>query len=431
MPSGWPDCSGTRAEAGGVGVLAEYLAHVGRFSRPARFFLLAQFLYGIGQSAVWVLRNLYLKEAGFAADFIGHTLSVQSLGMVAVVVGVTPWMDRMRLRPFQGAGVLLLSAGLAAVTLAGSKAAILGACFLSGVGMALLEAGTAPFLARHSSASERPFLFGVATALSPSAGLVATLGIKAGALAWGESSAAYAAMLRAAAGVTAAALPAILRVREREPDPPIRGEESFGWRTAAKFFLPEIAFGLGAGLTIPFINLYFRTRFGRPAGEIGLYSSAAQALVMVAFLLAPLLARRFGAVRTIVAFQLTSVPFFLVLAFTTSLPVAVGAFLLRHACMNMVHPVGAHFAMEAVRPRQRARVNGLKQAANKSSWVAANFAGGEIIRHVPFVLDGFTTAMLLTIALYVAGSAMYWGFFGGVAEGRSVPAPEGEPAVSG
>ncbi len=412
-------------------MVAEYLSHVRRFSRPARLFLAAQFLYGIGQSAVWVLRNLYLKEAGFAPDFIGHTLSAQSLGMVAVVVAATPLMDRMRLRPFQVSGVMLLAAGLAAVTLVGSKAAILGACFLSGVGIALLEVGTAPFLARHSMPAERPFLFGVATALSPSAGLVATLGIKAGALAWGEHGAAYANMLRTAAGVTASAVLAVLFVRERDPEPPARGGEPFDWRTAARFFLPEVAFGLGAGLTIPFINLYFRTRFERPAGEIGLYYSGAQALMMGAFLLAPVLARRFGAVRTIVAFQLTSIPFFLILAFTTSLPLAVGAFLLRHACMNMVHPVGAHFAMEVARPGQRARVNGLRQAANKSSWVAANFAGGELIRHAPFVVDGFTTTMLATIALYVVGSAMYWKFFAGVAAGRGVPAPEAEPSVGG
>lgn len=114
-------------------MVAEYLSHVRRFSRPARLFLAAQFLYGSGQSAVWVLRNLYLKEAGFAPDFIGPTPSAQSLGMAAVVVAATPPMDRMRGRPFQGSGVMFLAAGLAAVTRVGSKAAILGACFLSWV----------------------------------------------------------------------------------------------------------------------------------------------------------------------------------------------------------------------------------------------------------------------------------------------------------
>lgn len=409
-------------------MVTEYLRHVGRFSRPARLFFLAQSLFGVGQTAVWVLRNLYLKEAGHDPDFIGHTLSVQSLGMVGVVVLATPLMDRARLRSFQLAGVLLLAAGLIGVATYPSKPAVLGTCFLSGVGIALLEVGTAPFLVRHSTPAERPYLFGVGMALSPLSGLVATLGIKLGALAWGESSAAYARMLVTSAGVTALAAAPLLAFREQAPEAGPADAEPFDWRTAAKFFLPELAFGLGAGLTIPFINLYFRTRFQSPAGDIGLYYSVAQGLMMVAFLLAPVLARRFGAVRTIVVFQLTSIPFFLVLALTTSLPVAVGAFLLRHACMNMVHPVGAHFAMEVVHPRQRARVNGLKQAANKSSWVVSNFAGGEMIRHAPLLVDGFTTTMLCTIVLYVVGSAMYGRFFARAPAGK-VLAPEGEPSV--
>jgi MFS family permease len=412
-------------------VLRDYVLHLGRFSRPARLFLAAQFLYGVGQTAVWVLRNLYLKASGFDEEFIGWTLAVQSLGMAAVVLAATPFMDRMRFRPFQAAGVLALAAGLVGVTLTGSRPALLGICFLTGLGIALLDVGSAPFLVRHSSRGERPYLFGVATALSPTSGLVATLGIKAGALAWGEHGAAYARMLLAAAVVSTLSLAALALVREAPPEPPPERGDRFDWPTAFRFFLPELAFGLGAGLTIPFINLYFRNRFHVPAGDVGLYYAAAQGLMMVAFLAAPVLARRLGPVRTIVLFQLTSIPFFLVLAFTTSLPVAIAAFLLRHACMNMVHPVGAHFAMEVIHPGQRARVNGLKQAANKVSWVAANFAGGFLVGQgslFAFSVDGFTTTMLATIVLYVVGSAMYWRYFGREPAGR-VPAPEGEPAA--
>ena len=218
-------------------------------------------------------------------------------------------------------------------------------------------------------------------------------------------------------------------IRESAPEPAEAGGDRFDWRTASRFFLPELAFGLGAGLTIPFINLYFRNRFGLSAGTIGLTYSAAQALMMVAFLAAPLLARRFGAVRTIVVFQLSSIPFFLALAFTVSLPVAIAAFVLRHACMNMVHPVGSHFAMEVVHPRQRARVNGLKQAANKVSWVVANSLGGVLIVSPPlFGRDGFATTMGITIVLYIVGSALYWRFFSKEPAGR-VAAPEVEPTV--
>jgi MFS family permease len=415
-------------------VIREYFGHIAGFSRASKFFLTAQFFYGIGQSAMWVVRNLYLKEAGFEEAAIGQTLSASALGMSLVVLTVPAWMDRMTLRGFQVAGSILLAGGLAGVTLAKGAWGVLGCCFASGVGTSLLEVGTAPFFVRHSTAVERPYLFGVGTALSPTAGLVATLGVKAGALAWGENLHAYGRILEWAAVATLVAILPLALLRESPPEAAELEEDRFDWKTAARFFLPEVAFGLGAGLTIPFINLYFRMRFQVPLGTVGLYYAWAQALMMGAFLLAPLIARQLGAVRTIVLFQLTSIPFFLVLAWTVSLPVAVVMFLLRHACMNMIHPVGSNFAMDVVHPRQRARVNGLKQLANKLSWVVATWTGGTLIDRVGDwknrhgLVDGFTLTMLITIVLYVIGSAMYWKFFSKDTAGR-IPAPEGEPNV--
>lgn len=398
-------------------MLRDYLRHAAGFSPQARLFLAAQALYGIGQTAVWVLRNLHLKAAGFGESFIGTTLAVQSAAGVAVVLLATPAMDRLRLRPFQTAGVVLLGGGLAGTALVRGPASVLALCFLTGLGMAFLDAVSAPFLVRHSTPAERPFLFGVATALSPASGLAATLAIKLGSWSWGESTTSTVRMLLVAAAATAAALLPLGFLKDAAAAPVKDGEpDRLDWRTAAKFFLPELAFGLGAGLTIPFINLYFRNRFGLGSGAIGLAYAGAQALMMGAFLLAPLLARRWGPVRTIVAFQLSSIPFFVALALTTNLAVAVATFLLRHACMNMVHPVGSHFAMEVIHPRQRARVNGTKQAANKIAWTAANSLGGLLIAQgalLPFLVDGFSTVMGVTIVCYVAGSALYWVFWRG------------------
>jgi MFS family permease len=408
-------------------VIREYLGHVDRFSRPARLFLAAQFLYSAGAATVWMLRNLLLREAGFDEPFIGHTLAATSFGAMMVLLLAAPFMDRLRLKLFLAAGLALLAAGLAGTAwTAGPRSPfpVLAFSFVSGLGMALFEVGVAPFFMRHSGPAERPYLFAVGTALSPAAGLLAAMGMKAGALAWGEGVAAHRDMVLVGAGFAASALLVLALIRESEAARAGDVEERFDYAKAARFCLPELVFGLGAGLTIPFINLYFRSRFGQDVGTIGLYYSGAQALMMVAFLLAPVLARRYGAVRTIVFFQLTSVPFFLVLAFTTTLEVAVGAFLLRHACMNMVHPVSANFMMEAIPPRQRARMNGMKQTSNKAAWVLATVTGGYVIKEVPFVRDGFTTVMLVTIALYILGSLMYWRFFRGE---RPSSTPAGAP----
>ncbi len=411
-------------------MLREYLVQVRRFSTPARFFLAAQFLYGIGISTVWVLRNLYLRSVGFDELFIGRTLSAQACGMVAVLLLLTGFMDRSRAKGFLVAGVLLLSGGLSGVALVADAHpyVVVGLCFMTGVGMALLEVSTAPFFTRHSTAAERPYLFGVGTALSPLAGLVATLGIKAGAMGWGEDRWGYRNLMLSGAAAAAMSVLALALIREAAVDAPSGRGDRLDWRQAVRFCVPEAVFGLGIGLTIPFINLYFHRRFSVPAGTIGLYYAGAQALVMVAFLAAPVVARRFGAVPTIVALELTSIPFFLVLALTTSLPAAVAAFLLRHACMNMIHPVSAHFAMTVAHPRQRARLNGLRQISNKGAWVVAAALGGWLIQRAPLLVDGFTTTMLATIVMYVAGSALYWWFFRGEPAGR-VPVPAPEPTM--
>src|SRR5688572_33430210 len=105
-------------------MLREYARHAAAFSPEARLFLFAQAFYGLGQTAVWVLRNLHLKAAGFGESFIGTSLAVQSAAGVAVVLLATPWMDRLRLRPFQILGALLLAAGLAGTAWAHGPAAV-------------------------------------------------------------------------------------------------------------------------------------------------------------------------------------------------------------------------------------------------------------------------------------------------------------------
>ncbi len=392
-------------------MLRDYLRHLGFFSSGARLFLTAQFPYCVAQATVWVLRNLYLEAAGFDPAFIGLTLSVSAMGMLPVALLLTHLMDRMRLKGFLFIGVFFAAGGLAGVATFSGKVPILACCFLSGVGMALYEACTAPFFMRHSSPVERPFLFGVGAGISPTAGLLTTLGLAAGAALMGEQTSAYRMMLLAGAGVSLAALPFLAMIREAPADPPPPEPEKFDWSTAGKFCTAELIFGLGAGLTIPFLNLYFRLRHGQPAGTISTFYSGAQVLMMVAFLLSPLFSRRFGPVRTIVGFQLASLPFLVVLALTTSLPLALGAFLMRHACMNMVHPVSTNFIMERAPARQRARFNGLKRASWYLSIVVASAAGGWLIDNTTLIVDGFTTVMAFTIGLYLAGSVLYWVLF--------------------
>src|SRR5439155_24668226 len=92
--------------------------------------------------------------------------------------------------------------------------------------------------------------------------------------------------------------------------------------------------GAGAGLVIPFMNLYFAERFHCSSAQIGTFFSVAQVCTAAAALLGPALARRFGKLRTAVIAQLLSLPFLLTLGIERRLPMAVGAFWARATLMQ-------------------------------------------------------------------------------------------------
>jgi MFS family permease len=369
----------------------------------------------MGQTIVWVLRNLFLKKAGFEESFIGTTLSTSSVGAALVILMLAGTLDRTKLKTYMMTASCMISAGLLGVAMVPEPLTVLAFSLLSGAGLGLSQMCMPLFFVRHSELAERPYLFGVGQALQPLAGLVTTLGMKGGALAWGETFEAVRNMLVFGSAMPMVALVCIARIRENPPEPavPKSEEEPLDWRLGMKFWTTELLIGLGAGLTVPFINLYFHNRFDVEPGNVGLFYAGAEAIMFFAFLSTPVFASRWGAVRTILLFQVSSIPFFVIMAFTTSLPFAVFAFLARQAMMNMVQPVSDHFIMEVSNPRQRARLNGGKQMCRRLSWIVAPAVSGLIIEHAGFVVDGFTTVMLATIALYLTATSLYWVFFRG------------------
>jgi predicted MFS family arabinose efflux permease len=163
---------------------------------------------------------------------------------------------------------------------------------------------------------------------------------------------------------------------------------------------------MGAGLIIPFLNLYFRDRFGLTPQTIGVYYGLVHASMILGVMLGPELARRFGMIRTIVYTEWASIPFMILLAFTHNLPLATAAFLLRGALMNLGVPISNNYMMERVGLADRAMVNSCSMMAWSLSWAITTGVGGVLIEH-----GGYETPLLLACGLYVVASGMYFTFF--------------------
>jgi MFS family permease len=392
----------------------EYFDQLGMFSRNARLFLWGSFLLSLAFSMFQLMRNLYLKEAGFGEVFIGETLSVFSLGSLLGSVPAAILLLRRRTKPALMLTTLGAGAGYFGIATLLSGWGILGASLAAGVMMSVYQVAAAPFLMSHSTVVERTHLFSANFAVRTAAGVIGSFGggylyhfvfdISRDAV-WG-----YRTCLLVGVGVAILAIVPFAMIRERapvpQPNPFARRYFSLRKGLYTKLVLPFFLLGLGAGLVIPFLNLYFRNRFNQDGDSIGVFFGIMQFCMTFGIMAGPPLARRWGLVRTIVYTELASVPFMIVLAYTGQLYLAVGAFLLRGMLMNMAQPLATNFTMEVVTPSEQPLVNSLTQMAWLGSWMISAALGGSLIERF-----GFAPPLLATVALYIASSGLYYLFF--------------------
>jgi MFS family permease len=415
--------------------LSAWLDRQRRLPPDARRYLWGAALMGLGYGATWVHLNLFYKAAGLDEHGIGTLLAVTSIGGTLVALPAAALVER---RP-TGRVLSLAALGFTLALLAQVLVPDLPAPGLHvplwtlaslafGVLFTVHHVAAAPFFMRVAPEDMRADLFGLAQAVETAATLFAALLV--GWLAKGFGAWTGSELRGLQVGLAVAALttlPAffVLRRIESVPAPgPNRG-----WLAPLKIedkgllfrlVFPGAIVGLGAGLTIPFLNLYFRDRFGLDPADIGVVFAVGQVLTTFAFLSGPIVARRLGTVAAIVGTELLSIPFFLTLAFSNTLPLALLAFWMRSALMQMNQPISSAFALELVPERQMAAVNSVRHVAWNVSWAVSTQVGGLWIAPA-----GHTPPMLATVVLYVVASTSFWAFFGGGrGRGRARPPEE-------
>ncbi|HET7903866.1 MAG TPA: MFS transporter [Candidatus Eisenbacteria bacterium] len=422
-------------------IFTEYVRQVRDSGPNPRRYLAGIFLIGLGQSVFSLLFNLYLRELGVADSTIGQVLSKMSLGAALAAIPVALILQRVAAR-----SVLLVSGALttAAYLLQSVLTApdlLLTVAFFAGTVLTVFRLSIAPVIMREAAPESRPFLFSASyTVLFLSAIVGSGLGgFLPHFFRWFTDSdhLALRFSLFTACGLYLLSTIPFAAMKERPPAAAgatttprrtareralgaIRELATVDWGLHAKLIVPSLLIGLGAGLIIPFLNLYFRDRFGLDEAAIGLLFAAMQGFMVVSNVFGPTITRRMGLVAGVVFTQLASVPFMIVLAASHWFPLVAAAFFLRSALMNMNQPLASHFAMEVVPERDHAVTNSLLSLSWFLAWSVSADIGGAMIERV-----GYGPPLLIAAALYVLASLLYWLFFRNVEEGR-VPRSEVE-----
>jgi MFS family permease len=397
-------------------IISDYIADIKLITRNVRLFIIGALLIGLLQAFMYLLLNLYLKDIGYGEGYIGRVLSMLAIGSTVAAIPSAYVIARYKLKPLLIATALLLAAFFLILCNSRLNLLILTSSFMVGVLTALLRVASGPFVMRNSTERERTLLFSLLFANFMIAGIIGSIG--GGAMQdliyniTGDLSKAYRYTLSFSAFVAALAVIPFYLIKARPPDPD-EARRAFSvaafkrkWRLFFKLTFPQFLVGAGAGLIIPFLNLYFRNRFNLNAADIGIYFSILQVTMLAGVLAGPVLRRRFGFIRTVVLTELASIPFMLILSYTENLTLAFWAFILRGSLMNMAQPVSTTFAMEAVNEEDQGLINSLSAVAWTASWAVSTQLGGSIIEN-----HGFVPSFLLAIVFYLASAAFYYSFF--------------------
>lgn len=326
-------------------------------------------MISIAFSVFNLLFNLYMSGLGFSNEVIGLFNSLPALALVGVALPFAAWADRIGYRPFLLVGMLAAVIGSVGLAVFGAPLPAVLAAGTFAFSLTVLDVLSFPLLAQVSSEGQRVSLFAVSQSVGWVAVLVGDLLgglIPEAAASRGHMSSASPGAIRTAFIATTAlvvlALPFLARVirhgssRAATPISP-KGMLNVDLRRFSQLVLPEFLLGIGAGMFLTFIQLYYAQRFRLTPGPIGTILAVGAAITAVGTLGAPAISRRFGVTRTVALTQMAGFPLILILAFVASLPLAIAVFYIRQVALNIQAPLAMVFGMDYVVPQERARLS--------------------------------------------------------------------------
>lgn len=421
--------------------LRRFAAGYRGFSRNARIFISGSFLSSAAFGLFFVNFNLYLAARGFDPSTIGLVATTSGLSIAAAAIPASILANRLGRR-----NTMLLGAATVMVAFLGfltldALAAIFMLTVLYGTGQQLMQIPASPFLTENSKPDQRNEVFALNGAMFNLSQVIA--GLSAGALVGlflgGGSTnqvASFHLLLMGMVvliGGTALLLiligddrhrPGLVETGVVPPEPNQPPVAASGMRTRLsrigihvsepglflKLVAPGFLVAIGAGQVLPFLNLYIVGRFGLDLSTTNAVFAVSALGTMIAILIQPGIARRYGKIQSVVLVQAASIPFIIVLGFAPWIPLVIVGMTVRNALMNAANPVFNAYVMGRVKPLERATITASQSMVWSIGWAIGGIYYATVQATLGFA-RGYDINFLTIIAFYSAATTLYYLWF--------------------
>lgn len=176
----------------------------------------------------------------------------------------------------------------------------------------------------------------------------------------------------------------------------------------SQYILYNFIIGFGAGLVVPYFNVYLKYKINISTETIGIIMALAQGAMGIGGIITPIMAKKYGKINTVIICQSLSVPFLVLIALPPSVIVVSLALFMRNALMNMAGPIISNLAMEMVDSNHRSIFSSIINISGNLSRSLSALAAGFIMNHL---MNGYEIPYFITAVLYVLGTIYFYRCF--------------------
>ena len=393
--------------------------------RMIHMLIMLEFTLSLIHVAFILVLNIFLRKQGFSDPEIASFNSLRFIGALIFAFPLGIYIRGKKLKPFflLAAIIVPITSALIIESVHNETIPLIKLSFLLwGVGMMLMRVCSLPFIIRNTTQDNST----EALSLSASTWSLATIfsGIIISGLDWMNyysfgSWIIYFNERNILWIITILGISAIifaLRISEKAPDNIQKDSTVFSlykqydWTVIIKALSPLIMISIGAGLTIPFVNLFFNSVFHLSASEFSILGSITAFLVFTFSLLVPSIRKKYGYWFTIVIVQAISICCLIVMAlmelyvnYSFALIVALIAYIFRQPLMHMAHPASNELLMNYVGKKNQELISAL----SSSLWSASWFVSAKVFEWLRLLDFQYYEIFLITAGLYIIGNILF------------------------
>lgn len=398
--------------------LGEYLKTIKLFKVNAKLLLANVLLRFIGYGIFSLLFNLYILQIGYDVDFIGYLTALNNIAVALMAIPSGFIIDRFGLkRPLViSYSLFILFTILLAINTNYFSLIIFNIAL--GFTFSIIRVIRNPFLTKFSTKVERTHLFGFAFGLL-------MIGSVIGNVIGGyfpkffkvftsltNDIIIYRLSLLSGAIISSIGLISILKIGKDN----ITSSKKLSKRTFkikfsklyAKLLLPHLLLSLGAGLVMPFLNVFFKKHLNANVSQIGIIFALGSFITGIASFLVPFVTKRIGKVKSIGILQISSLPFLLMIALIPNLTLVAIFYIVRQVLMNIASPIYTTFVMEAVPDKDKGTISGYITFIRGLGWAISSSYSGILMKNY-----GYNFPFFICFVFYLISTITFFSFFRG------------------